>query len=190
MFVLLVSYAIGSVSFAYMIGKVFYGKDVSQLGSGNLGGTNVFRNLGIKAGMAVGVLDISKGAVAVMLPLWMDSGIHPLYAGAAAIIGHSFSVFLRFKGGKSVATTAGVFLMYSPFLLVAGVIVFAATLKLSKYVSLSSILGSVSIAVASLFTGDAALMVISILAGLFVVFRHRSNIKRIREQKEPKVKWL
>jgi len=142
---LFLSYLIGSISFALVVGKLFYKTDVRNYGSGNLGATNVFRVLGKKAGIIVAIADILKGTVACLLPQILNSSVNPIFCGLLALLGHIFPVFAGFKGGKAVATATGVLLFLTPFGTLTGFFVFILTLILSKYVSLSSMLAGIAI---------------------------------------------
>ncbi|EAE8347906.1 glycerol-3-phosphate 1-O-acyltransferase PlsY [Listeria monocytogenes] len=189
----LLAYVIGSIPSGLWIGKIFYKKDIREFGSGNLGATNSFRVLGIKAGSIVTVMDILKGTVATLLPFFFHLNVDHhfwLLTGAFAIIGHSFPLFAGFRGGKAVATSAGVILAYAPLLFVAALVVFLVTLKLSKYVSLSSMIGALAALIISLFMGDWILIILVACIALFVIWRHRANITRIRNGEEPKIKWM
>ncbi|EPS7583767.1 glycerol-3-phosphate 1-O-acyltransferase PlsY [Listeria monocytogenes] len=189
----LLAYVIGSIPSGLWIGKIFYKKDIRDFGSGNLGATNSFRVLGIKAGSIVTVMDILKGTVATLLPFFFQLNVDHhfwLLTGAFAIIGHSFPLFAGFRGGKAVATSAGVILAYAPLLFVAALVVFLVTLKLSKYVSLSSMIGALAALIISLFMGDWILIILVACIALFVIWRHRANITRIRNDEEPKIKWM
>lgn len=188
--IIIVSYLLGSIPSGLIIGKTFHGIDIREHGSGNLGATNTFRILGIKAGIVVTLMDILKGTLATALPMWFAPELHPLIAGLFAVVGHMFPVFASFKGGKAVATSGGVLLCYEPimFLFIFGV--FFITLYSSKYVSLSSMVAAVSAVIFALITKDLALIVIVFLLAGFVIYRHRSNIERIRKKTEPKIKWL
>ncbi|EPP1607654.1 glycerol-3-phosphate 1-O-acyltransferase PlsY [Listeria monocytogenes] len=189
----LLAYVIGSIPSGLWIGKIFYKKDIRDFGSGNLGATNSFRVLGIKAGSIVTVMDILKGTVATLLPFFFQLNVDHhfwLLTGAFAIIGHSFPLFAGFRGGKAVATSAGVILAYAPLLFVAALVVFLITLKLSKYVSLSSMIGALAALIISLFMGDWILIILVACIALFVIWRHRANITRIRNGEEPKIKWM
>lgn len=188
--IIVLAYLLGSIPSGLIIGKAFFGKDIREHGSGNLGGTNSFRTLGIKAGMVVTIMDILKGTAAVLLPLLFDSELHMLIAGVAAVIGHMYPVFANFRGGKAVATSGGVLLGYVPILFVLLLLVFFLCLFLTKYVSLSSILVAVFAFVYSLFTGDIPLIIVIGALSFFVVFRHRANISRIKNKTEPKITWL
>ncbi|MBC2289628.1 glycerol-3-phosphate 1-O-acyltransferase PlsY [Listeria welshimeri] len=189
----LLAYVTGSIPSGLWIGKVFYKKDIREFGSGNLGATNSFRVLGIKAGSIVTVMDILKGTVATLLPFFFQLHVDHhfwLLTGAFAIIGHSFPLFAGFRGGKAVATSAGVILAYAPLLFVAALIIFLLTLKISKYVSLSSMIAALAALLISLFMGDWILIILIACITLFVVWRHRANITRIRNGEEPKIKWM
>ena len=114
--ILILGYLLGSIPFALLVGKWGHGIDIRQHGSGNLGTTNTFRVLGKKAGIIVLIGDLGKGAVASLVPILLASELHPLFAGLAAVIGHIYPVFARFKGGKAVATSGGMLLVTSPIL--------------------------------------------------------------------------
>ncbi|EAD5704715.1 glycerol-3-phosphate 1-O-acyltransferase PlsY [Listeria innocua] len=189
----LLAYVIGSIPSGLWIGKIFYKKDIRDFGSGNLGATNSFRVLGVKAGSIVTVMDILKGTVATLLPFFFQQNVNHhfwLLTGAFAIIGHSFPLFAGFRGGKAVATSAGVILAYAPLLFVAALVVFLLTLKISKYVSLSSMIGALAALIISFFMGDWILIILVACIALFVIWRHRANITRIRNGEEPKIKWM
>ena len=194
---ILIAYLLGSVPSALWIGKLFYSTDVRQHGSGNLGATNTFRVLGKTAGLIVTILDILKGTAAVLisiLPFFSSAGIHPLLLGVVAVIGHMFPIFAKFKGGKAVATSGGVLLGYNWPIFIIVLLTFLLALKLTKMVSLSSmivaIVGFIYCIAYYLWSGDIYLMIIVGLMGIFIFYRHRANIARIKAGTEPKVKWL
>lgn len=147
--------------------------------------------------MVVTIMDILKGTVATILPMFpffSDTIVHPLILGAIAAVGHMFPIFAGFRGGKAVATSGGVLLGYSwPFFIIL-IIGFFISLKLTKIVSLSSMVVSVIAVIYSiiywLLTGDYALFILVLILATFIFYRHKSNIKRIKEGTEPKVKWL
>lgn len=186
----IIAYLLGSIPFGLIVGKIGYGIDIREHGSGNLGGTNTFRTLGVKAGLIVTIADILKGTLAASLPLWLGSDLHPLFVGMFAVIGHVYPLFAKFKGGKAVATSGGVLLFYSPLLFVAMLACFFICLYLSKYVSLSSIITGIFAFTFALFKGDVPLIVVVGFLAAFVIWRHRTNIQRIMNKTEPKVKWL
>lgn len=189
--ILFLSYIIGSIPSGLWIGKAFYNKDIRNFGSGNLGATNTFRVLGVKAGAIVTIMDILKGTAAVLLALALSMENLMLVAGIAAVVGHMFPVFAGFRGGKAVATSSGVLLGYAPLLFVLVVLCFLLSLYLSKYVSLSSMIAGIfAILYSVLFSNDPALIAIVCIMSSFVIIRHRTNISRIRNGTEPKIKWM
>ncbi|MBS4176902.1 glycerol-3-phosphate 1-O-acyltransferase PlsY [Lederbergia citrea] len=188
--ILIAAYLLGSIPSGLIVGKLFYGKDIRQHGSGNLGGTNTFRTLGIKAGIAVTLADILKGTLAVYLPVIFGLEMHQLLPGIIAVIGHMFPIFAGFRGGKAVATSGGILLGYAPLLFLLVVLVFFLSLKISKYVSLSSMIAGVFAVIYSLFLKDLPLIIVVTALVLFVIIRHKANLSRIRNKTEPKVKWI
>jgi acyl phosphate:glycerol-3-phosphate acyltransferase len=189
--VLLAAYLLGSIPSGLIIGKVFYKTDIREHGSGNLGGTNTFRTLGVKAGLAVTVADILKGTLAASLPVLFGlDDVNPLLAGVFAVIGHTYPVFAGFRGGKAVATSGGVLLFCAPLMFVTIFVVFFASLYITKYVSLSSMLAGICAVIYAAINGDIPLLIAVILLASFVIYRHRANIKRIMNKTEPKIKWL
>ncbi|WP_223700023.1 glycerol-3-phosphate 1-O-acyltransferase PlsY [Sutcliffiella deserti] len=188
--ILILAYLIGAIPFALVVGKIGYGIDIRQHGSGNLGGTNTFRTLGVKAGLIVTICDILKGTLAASLSVIFASEIHPLLAGAVAVVGHVYPVFAKFRGGKAVATSGGVLLFVSPLLFVIMLFCFFLFLFLTKYVSLSSMLTAVVATTYSIVLGDLPLIIAVSLLSAFVIFKHRTNIGRIINKTEPKITWL
>lgn len=184
---ILTAYLLGSIPSGVWIGKAFYKTDIRNHGSGNSGTTNTFRVLGKGAGTVVLIMDIAKGTLAVLLPVWFSLSIHPMIFGLFAIIGHVYPIFAGFKGGKAVATTAGVALGVQPLFVFILILLFAAILYTSSMVSLASVVTFVVAAIASLFIGDWVFSMIVWLAMLLVVVRHRPNIDRIRKGEENKV---
>jgi acyl phosphate:glycerol-3-phosphate acyltransferase len=194
---LLCAYLIGSIPSALWIGKLFYKTDIREHGSGNLGGTNTFRVLGKKAGFIVTLMDILKGTAAtvlILLPVFEDATIHALILGAVAVVGHMFPIFAGFRGGKAVATSAGVVLGYAWPLFLALLAVFFISLKITKMVSLSSIIIAIGAFIYALINfiinGDYIFFIMITILAVFIVYRHRENMKRIKAGTEPKVKWL
>ena len=185
-----IAYLLGSIPSALLVGKIGYNKDIREHGSGNLGATNAFRVLGIKAGIIVTLSDILKGTLAVVLPMWFDAPVHPLIIGLFAVIGHTYPIFAKFKGGKAVATSGGIILGSFPLLFVLMVSTFLLTLYLTKYVSLSSIVTGLVTIVLSLFYQDIVLIIVISFLTIFVIYRHKENLKRIRNGTEPKIKWM
>lgn len=188
--IIILAYLLGSLPSGLIIGKVFYGKDIREHGSGNLGGTNTFRTLGVKAGLVVSIADVLKGTLAASLPLLLNADIPMLLVGVFAVIGHMYPVFAGFRGGKAVATSGGVLLAYTPVLFLFMLIIFFISLYTTKYVSLSSILTGIAAFIYSLITKDLPLIVVVAVLASFVIYRHRANLERIRNKTEPKIKWL
>ncbi len=179
--------------------KSIFQKDIRQFGSGNTGATNSFRVLGRPAGFLVTFLDIFKGFITVFFPLWLpvhaDGPIstfftNGLIVGLFAILGHVYPVYLKFQGGKAVATSAGVVLGVNPILLLILAIIFFIVLKIFKYVSLASIVAAICCVIGSLIIQDYILLVVSFLVSIILIIRHRSNIARIFRGEEPKIKWM
>lgn len=196
---LLLSYLIGAFPSGYVVGKLFFKKDIRQFGSGNTGATNSFRVLGKPAGFLVTFLDIFKGFITVFFPIWLsvhaDGPLstfftHGLIVGLFAILGHVYPVYLKFKGGKAVATSAGVVLGVNPILLLILALIFFIILYLSKFVSLSSIIAAISCVVGAFVIHDYVLLGVSLLVSVILIVRHRSNIIRIVKGEEPKIKWM
>ncbi|HDT7014255.1 TPA: glycerol-3-phosphate 1-O-acyltransferase PlsY [Staphylococcus aureus] len=196
---LLLSYLIGAFPSGFVIGKLFFKKDIRQFGSGNTGATNSFRVLGRPAGFLVTFLDIFKGFITVFFPLWLpvhaDGPIstfftNGLIVGLFAILGHVYPVYLKFQGGKAVATSAGVVLGVNPILLLILAIIFFIVLKIFKYVSLASVVAAICCVIGSLIIQDYILLVVSFLVSIILIIRHRSNIARIFRGEEPKIKWM
>ena len=187
------AYLLGSIPSGLWIGRKFFQIDIRQHGSGNLGATNSFRILGKKAGTIVLLMDLLKGSISVLLLKQMDlHGISPLIIALFAVVGHTYPLFANFKGGKAVATFAGVILAYQPVLFLIGLGIFILTLAISKMVSFTSML-TISIGVLlSLYFQDMVLTTIALFADIFIIYRHRTNIQRILNGTEPKVdifKW-
>ncbi|MFE8694957.1 glycerol-3-phosphate 1-O-acyltransferase PlsY [Cytobacillus sp. FJAT-53684] len=188
--IIVLAYLIGSIPSGLIVGKVFHGIDIREHGSGNLGGTNSFRTLGIKSGMAVTIADILKGTIAVLLPIIFCPDMHPLIAGVFAVIGHMYPIFAGFKGGKAVATSGGILLGYAFPMFLIMVLVFFVCLYITKYVSLASMLAAVVSVIYSLIVWDIPLIIVCAILAFFVIYRHRANIQRIINKNEPKIKWL
>ncbi|WP_051575392.1 glycerol-3-phosphate 1-O-acyltransferase PlsY [Mammaliicoccus sp. Q-M61] len=188
--VIILSYLVGCFPSGLVLGKLFYKKDIRQFGSGNLGATNTFRVLGKKAGFIVMFLDIFKGFIVVFFPIWFNVDIPSIFVGICAVVGHVFPIFLKFKGGKAVATSAGAVLGVHPILLIILAIIFFVILYLTKYVSLSSIVAGISCFIGAIIIGDIPFLIVSIVILVILLVRHQSNIVRIFKGQEPKIKWM
>lgn len=196
---LILSYLIGAFPSGLIIGKLFFKKDIRQYGSGNTGATNSFRVLGRPAGFIVTFLDIFKGFITVFFPLWFSvhaDGVistfftNGLIVGLFAILGHVYPIYLKFNGGKAVATSTGVVLGVNPILLLILAIIFFSVLKIFKYVSLSSIIAAISCVIGSIIIHDYILLAVSGIVSIILIIRHKSNIVRIFKGEEPKIKWM
>lgn len=191
---IIIAYLLGSIPFALIIGKIGYKIDIREHGSGNLGATNAFRVLGKKAGIFVTLADILKGTLATLIPLFAsyfyDIEVSRLIVGVFAVLGHTYPIFAKFKGGKAVATSGGIILGINPLLFIAMVVTFILSLYLSKYVSLSSMITGVVSTIISLFLNDWLLFAMILILTIFVFYRHKENIKRIKNKTEPKITWM
>ncbi|MFL2106217.1 glycerol-3-phosphate 1-O-acyltransferase PlsY [Desemzia sp. FAM 23991] len=185
MFVL--SYLLGSIPSGVWIGKKFYNTDIREYGSGNTGTTNTFRVLGVKAGITVLAADVLKGTLGASLPYFFHSDLNPMVVGLAAILGHTYPLFAQFKGGKAVATSAGVLLAYNPPFFIYCIALFGILLYFTRMVSLSSMTALVLITFSTLFIHDWVLTIIAFILTIFITYRHRDNITRIKNGTESKV---
>ncbi len=193
---LVLAYLFGSIPWALVIGKLFYKTDVRQHGSGNLGGSNAGRVLGAKVGFIVTVMDGLKGLITVAVCQWLIPEAS-IVAGMLCCLGHCFPIFANFKGGKAVATSFGYIIAVSvvanQFIAMALIpfACFMLCLKITKMVSLSSMLLILLSAIASYMMNTNIEYTFSILAlWLFVVYRHKGNIKRILNKEEKKISWM
>ena len=203
---IVVAYVLGSIPFSFVVVKVLAGKDVREHGSRNVGATNVARTAGRVAGIVALALDIAKGYAAIAIARWMVSqpewpfgaGLSPWQsrefwvglAGLVAMLGHMFPVWLRFHGGKGVATAAGVILALDPLVMLAAMIVFAIVLLVFRYVSLASMITAASIPLLfRFFAVDAPFwrVVMSVGIALAVILKHHSNISRLAQGTERKL---
>ena len=181
----LIGYFIGSIPFGYLIVQRLKKQDIRKLGSGNTGVTNVLRIAGTAPALVVLIGDMGKGILAVMIGKWFGTELIGMFAGLASIAGHNWSVFLKFSGGRGVATGAGVFAALAPKVLLITALIWVGTIALTRYVSLGSILGAASVPILMLiFQKSALLIVFSFLAAFFVIYRHRPNIRRLLEGTE------
>ena len=194
---MVLSYILGSVPNALWIGKVFKGIDVREHGSKNTGSTNAARVLGAKLGILTLILDISKGLVPTLIAILLKvdffenltkiENLDYVLVGICAILGHVFSIFMNFKGGKAVATTLGVFLVLVPKAILFVAIVFFVVFAIFRYVSLSSIFAAVSLPIFTYFLYQQIIYVIlGILIAILIIVKHKSNIERLKNGTESK----
>jgi glycerol-3-phosphate acyltransferase PlsY len=180
---LVLSYLAGAFPTSYLAGRLFKGIDLREHGSRNLGATNVYRVLGWKYAIPVALLDVAKGAA----PVWSagawgpDIELFPLYCGVAAVVGHVFSVFVGWKGGKGVATASGVVLALAPKALLVALVVWGALVWLTGYVSVGSVASAAVFPVAAYFIEGArgGVLVIEIALAAFLIWKHRANLQRL-----------
>jgi acyl phosphate:glycerol-3-phosphate acyltransferase len=185
---MLVGYLLGSIPFGFLVGKI--GRiDITKAGSGNIGATNVMRTMGVTPGALVLILDTLKGAAPVWLAhSYSGDPLIVVLCGLAAIIGHTFPIFLGFKGGKGVATGGGVLLGLAPEMFVFGIVLFLVAVGLTRFVSVGSILAAVTVFIAFLVLGKPLPYTVLVgLAALLIVVRHLGNIKRLMAGTECRV---
>lgn len=196
---IVIAYLLGSIPTGLWIGKKFYNVNLREHGSGNTGTTNTFRILGKKAGIVTLAVDILKGTLATLLPIWLGlGGSLPLFIGFFAVLGHTYPIFAQFKGGKAVATSAGILLGFAPHFFIFLLGVFLIVLYLFSMISLASVTAAV-VAIIGVLTFPAVgflidrydlvftLLVLAI-AGI-ILFRHQDNMKRIKTKTENLVPW-
>jgi acyl phosphate:glycerol-3-phosphate acyltransferase len=176
---ILLGYAMGSVPFAFLLARRA-GIDVRVAGSGNVGAANVLRTTGLPLGVTVMMLDIGKGAASVLTAYAAAGTVSAAAAGAAAIVGHIYPVWLRFHGGKGVAVAAGVFAVLAPVATIVASAVFFATVGLSRLISLGSMAATVTLPSAAWLTGaPPAVVAAAFGSAALILFRHRANMRRI-----------
>ncbi len=187
------AYVLGSFPTSQVVAKIGGGVDLRERGSGNVGATNLFRVLGWRYAVPAALIDVLKGTVPVVTFPGVAGNAqrwYPLAVGIAAVLGHVFSVFLKFRGGKGVATAAGVILGLAPKALGLAAIVWVAVLAGTGYVSVASMLGAVAFPVAVLVTApqDRLILGSGVVLAAFILFTHRSNIKRLLAGTENKIR--
>jgi glycerol-3-phosphate acyltransferase PlsY len=180
---LLASYLLGAIPTSFLAGKLFRGIDLRQHGSGNLGATNLYRTLGARFAIPVGLFDMAKGAIPVMLiaPMASSSKYVAILCGIMAVVGHVFSVFVHFRGGKGVATASGVMLGLTPWAVLVSLAVWLIVVRASGYVSLGSMAGAIVLPVAAwlLHPLQRDIIWIQILVAMAIIWLHRANIRRL-----------
>ena len=185
--VIFAGYLLGSIPFGYLAGRL-RGIDIRTVGSKNVGATNVFRTLGKGMGVGVMVLDIGKGVAAVLIAKWLTDDPWPLFAATAAVGGHVFPVWLRFRGGKGVATGAGVVIGLMPLTSLVLIGVWVAIVLATRYVSLASIVGAAACTpVAALLGEHRSTLIFSAAISAAVLIRHRENAVRLMKGTERQI---
>lgn len=199
-------YLLGAVPFAYLLTKAATGEDLRLTGSGNVGATNALRQTGWGLGLAVLALDVGKGVLAVLCGAWIGQHLGPLppgalatfgpeagllpgiVAGLASILGHIFPCWLRFSGGKGVATAAGVMGVLAPVATLGGVVAFLTIVWRTRYVSLGSMTAAVLVPILAFVNGDGRLVqAAAVIVGAIVLIKHRDNFARLRGGRERRV---
>ena len=196
---LILAYLLGSIPTGLWIGQIFFKKNLREYGSGNTGTTNTFRILGKTAGTVTFAIDFLKGPLATLLPLLLHiNGVSPMIFGLIAVLGHTFPIFAEFKGGKAVATSAGVVLGFSPLFFSYLIIIFIVTLYLGSMISLASIVvAGFAIISVLIFPSlgiilpsyDLLFTLIIILLASIILIRHRDNMERIKNKSENLIPW-
>lgn len=185
---LVLAFFLGSIPFGYIITYIFSKEDIRKVGSGNIGATNVSRKLGIFAGFITFLLDAFKGFLAVWILMLISNYPHYIgFSGVLAVLGHIFTPFLGFKGGKGIATSFGVFLRISPIPALICFLIFTIILFIFKYVSLSSLISSSLFPpIAYFFALNEWFIIYSVCISILIIIKHKENIKRLIEGKELK----
>jgi glycerol-3-phosphate acyltransferase PlsY len=192
---ILLAYLVGAIPMGYFMAKIFKGSDIRKQGSGNVGATNVLRTVGKIPALITLIFDISKGAIVVLLIggyayqylASIDQNFYKCLLGLVAIAGHIWPVFLKFKGGKGVATTIGVMAVISPAVLLLSLIVWVALFSLTSYVSVASIAFGVALPVfAAIMDQNFYIIIFSVIVCLLNTYKHSENIKRLSKGEESK----
>ncbi|MDT2599521.1 glycerol-3-phosphate 1-O-acyltransferase PlsY [Enterococcus hulanensis] len=196
---LILAYLLGSIPSGIWIGKLFFKKDIREFGSGNSGTTNTFRVLGRTAGFVVFAMDLLKGSLATALPIIFHVDINPLWFGLVAVIGHTLPVFAGFKGGKAVATSAGMLLAFAPLFFFYSLIFFLIVLYITSMVSAASIASAIFVTLSSIIlpyiwptilpAHNWLLTIICFFLTCYIVYRHKENIQRIKAGTENRVSF-
>ena len=185
-----ISYILGSIPNGLILGKAIWGVDLRQHGSKNIGATNAWRTIGKAGGISIFALDFLKGAISAYLGLHLGgSELAGVLCGILAIAGHSWSVFLAFKGGKGVATGLGVIAALMPMVTLIVFAVWFAIVYFTGYVSLGSIVGAALVPILTLFFGlHTEFLILGLIAAVFIIYRHKSNIERLLNGTESNIK--
>ncbi|MDD2596431.1 MAG: glycerol-3-phosphate 1-O-acyltransferase PlsY [Candidatus Cloacimonetes bacterium] len=193
----LFAYLLGSIPVGWIVARLFFKTDIRSKGSGNIGATNALRQFGTAVGLIVLLLDMSKGIIAVLLAksIYGSGTMMVVICGLLAILGHVFPIWLKFKGGKGVATAAGVFIALTPISLLIALLVFIVVVVITRYVSLGSIVAALSLLavnVISIFrqpNKDYALLILVVLIVAMIIYKHKENITRLIRGNENKISF-
>ena len=183
------AYLIGSIPFALVLARRWGVQDLHRIGSGNIGAANVLRASGIRAGVVVAILDIAKGAAGVAVGGRIAGAEHAeALAGFAAVVGHIYPIWIKFRGGKGVATACGVFAVLAPLAVPPALVAFVASIWITRYISIGSVVATVVLPPVAYLAGyPAPVVASSCAAAVLIVFRHRSNLARVRVGTERRV---
>ena len=183
------AYLIGSIPFALVLARRWGVQDLHRIGSGNIGAANVLRASGIRAGVVVAILDIAKGAAGALVGGRIAGAEHAeALAGFAAVVGHIYPVWLRFRGGKGVATACGAFTVLAPLAVPPALVAFVAAIWMTRYISIGSVVATIVLPPVAYLAGyPAPVVAASCAAAALIVFRHRSNLARVRVGTERRV---
>lgn len=189
--ILILAYLFGSIPFGLIISRLFGKVDIRNAGSGNIGATNVYRVMGKSYGIVTLILDMVKGGLFVTLArVLTHSEILEGLAGLSAFLGHLYPLYLRFQGGKGVATFMGVFIVLSPFALLADLVIFTIVAYRTHYISLASLFSAIFLPIFLLgFAYPKVYIILSLVMGFFIILRHRENIQRLKYGRENKIEF-
>lgn len=196
---LVLAYLLGSIPSGIWIGKFFFKKDIRDFGSGNSGTTNTFRVLGRTAGLVVFAMDLLKGTLATCLPVIFHLDVNPLWFGLVAVIGHTLPIFAGFKGGKAVATSAGMLLGFAPLFFFYSLVFFLIILFITSMVSAASITSAIFVTISSIIVPfvwptilpsfNWLLTLVCFALTCYIIYRHKENIQRIQAGTENRVSF-
>ncbi|MEA1961938.1 MAG: glycerol-3-phosphate 1-O-acyltransferase PlsY [Bacillota bacterium] len=181
-------YFIGAIPFSYILSAILGKVDIRSQGSGNVGATNVLRTVGVKVALLSFLGDLGKGALCALIGLYFGGELLAAFCALAAVIGHCYTVFLRFRGGKGVATTGGVILVLMPSVFLILLTTFIVVAVFTRYVSLASICVAAMFPIAALIMGESlSYVIMSLCAAIIVIYGHRENISRFRNGTESRI---
>lgn len=192
-------YLVAAIPFALIVGKLLYGVDLREKGSKNLGATNTYRTFGLRTALLVTALDMSKGAIALGISRWVISASgydlekpEVMVLLVCAVLGHTFSPFVHFRGGKGVAVAGGILLYIAPWVGLGLLLCLMTVAVITRYVSLGSITAALAFPVLMYFqySQDRIVLAFAVGIGLYVIWKHRENISRLRTGTENKLKWF
>ncbi|MDR1159109.1 MAG: glycerol-3-phosphate 1-O-acyltransferase PlsY [Syntrophomonadaceae bacterium] len=189
--VIIIGYFIGNIPFSYIFTKIFTQRDIRMIGSGNVGATNAFRSGGNLVGILSLLADMLKGFVSAWVGLSLGGELGALLASLAVVIGHCYPVFLKFKGGKGVASVGGIVIFLMPQLVLPLAIIFFSIMFISRFVSLSSMGAAFFLPFLAFYSGQTwHYCVTTLVLAVFLIYKHKENIERLRKGNENTIKWI